>query len=179
MYGIVTLVEGALGESIKGLWEGLASRYGADAVAGFNMPHFSYHIADDYDLERAKALLDRVASETPAFDLQMAGLGVIVHPQSLVFINLVRSAALSAVHAALWDEATDAGTGVIMYCETDSWLPHVTLGEKPVLIEHVAEIGDHFGDGLFLKPLRVDNLAIIEEMRDGHELRHRVALRDG
>ena len=105
MYGIVTQIEGALGERIKGLWEDLASRYGADAVAGFNMPHFSYHIADDYDLEPAKALLDRVAASTPAFEVQTAGLGVLVHPGPLVFINVVRTPALSAVHAALWDEA--------------------------------------------------------------------------
>ena len=93
----------------------------------------------------------------------------------MVLLNVTRSPELSALHAALWEAASAAGVGVIDHYHPEVWFPHLTLGDHPSLGALVPEIVE------LLRPqaprsLRVENLAVIEEMADGHEVRLRVAL---
>ena len=177
MFGIVTILEGQPGAQVKKLWSDLSARYGADAVKGLSIPHLTYQAADDYDKELVEALLERVAANTQEFTAPAAGLGVIHRDSTLLFINLVRTPALSALHEDLWDDATAAGSGVVPFYSHGLWFPHVTLADQPSLLDKVPDIAAALGAGRLPRDIPINNLALIEETRTGHELRFRVSLR--
>ena len=177
MYGIVTIVEGAEGAQITRAWEELRAKHGPEATRGHNLPHFSYHVADDYDLTALERLLTRLAGTYAAFDVRLAGIGTLGHgSHRIVYLNVVRSPALASLQDALWDAASAASTGVIDHYHRDVWSPHVTLGDHPILLEQFPELARHLGGAPVPDRFRVDNLAVIEEMPYGHEVRLRVSL---
>ena len=100
MYGIVTLIEGTQADWARGLWAGLTAEFGPEAVAGLNVPHLSYHVANDYDLAAVGERLTHVASRTPSFNVPTSGLG-FDGPSCVLWINAVRTPAMSALHAAV------------------------------------------------------------------------------
>jgi len=177
MYGIVTIVAGEPGMQIARAWEDLRAKHGPEATRGHNVPHVSYHVADDYDLAAVERLFARVAAEHAPFDVGMAGIGTMGHDgQRIVFLNVVRSPALASLQDVLWDGATSAGTGVIERYHRDIWAPHVTLGDHPILLERLPDLARRLGGGPVPDRFRVDNLALIEEMPYGHEVRLRASL---
>lgn len=178
MYGIVTIVDGERGAQIRRVWADLARRYGDDAIEGFNLPHLSYHVADDYDREAISALLQRLAAETKAFRVPARGLGVIPSRAARVlFISVVRTPGLSALHEALWDGATAVATNTVEHYGRNSWFPHVTLTDRAVALDSMGKLADAMGDGRLPSEIAIDNLALIEETDEGHEVRLRVDLR--
>ena len=146
MYGIVTIVEGALGAQIERAWEELRAKHGPEATRGQTLPHMSYHVADDYDLAAVERLFARLAREQRPFDVRVAGLATVSHgSERIVYLNVVRSPALTSLQDALWDEASAAGTGVIEGYHRDVWLPHATLGDHPILLERFADLARRLG----------------------------------
>ena len=180
MYGIVTIVEGAAGAHVERAWEALRTKHGPEATRGHNLPHVSYHVADDYDLAAVERLFDRISREVTPFDALIRGLSTLSHEETrLVYLSVVRSPALAALQDTLWDDATSAGTGVIDHYRRDVWFPHVTLGDNPLVLDAIPELARILEAEPRPESFRVDNLALIEEMPYGHETRLRVSLGAG
>lgn len=179
MYGIVSIVEGPLAAQIERAWATLRAKHGPAATHGHNLPHLSYHVAHDYDLPAVDALFKRLAGASPAFDAPLGGLGTIAFESGrIVFLNVRRTPPLSALQDALWDHASAAATGVIDHYHRDTWMPHITLGDHPILLERFPDLARRLGGEPIPASFRVDNLALIEEMPHGHEIRLRTSLRD-
>ncbi|MFZ0036230.1 MAG: hypothetical protein WAK91_02330, partial [Candidatus Acidiferrales bacterium] len=64
MQGIVSLLDGADRERVEQLWEELRRDFGVRGIHSKRFPHFSYHVAEEYDLPRAQAVLQALASQT-------------------------------------------------------------------------------------------------------------------
>ena len=177
MYGIVTIVEGTEGDAVSRLWRNLAETHGAGAIAGFNIPHLSYHVAEQYDLAAVRRLVEETAQHSKAFDVPTVGIGFIASPYPITFINLTRTPALSRVHKGLWQDASQAATGVIERYHTDVWFPHVTLSDTPELLGALPFMArELFSESGALAKVSISNLSVVEELEHGHELRLRVPL---
>ena len=179
MFGIVTVLEGERGDQVRSLWAELAAAQGPEVTRGHSLPHLTYHVADEYDREAVRALLERLASTTPAFSVRAAGLGFVAREHFVVWLNAVRSPPLTALHEALWDEATAAGTGVYERYGRDTWFPHTTLGDGDLMREALPQLERALHEGRLPETIAVDNLALIEEVASGHELVFRFPLTDG
>lgn len=134
-------------------------------------------MADDYDFAAVERVFERIAREATPFDARVRGLATLAHDDArLVYLNVVRSPALTALQDALWDDATAAGTGVYDHYHRDVWFPHVTLGDQPLLLSAIPELARILEAEPRPESFRVDNLSLIEEMPYGHEVRIRVSL---
>ena len=177
MYEIVTIVEGDAGSQIERAWAELRAKHGPEATRGHNLPHVSYHVADDYDLAALERLFARLGSQRTPFDVPLWGLGTVSHESArIVFLNVGRSPEMTSLQDALWDEASAAGSGVIDRYRREIWFPHIMLGDHPILLERFPDLARRLGNALPPDRFRVDNLALIEEMPHGREVRLRVPL---
>lgn len=174
MYGIVTIVEGEQAEMIRGQWAAFAREHGPGSVKGQNIPHMSYHVAEAYDLRTVSAVLTRLASTTDPFSVRTSGLGFISAPYIVTWINLTRTPALSHLHQRLWDEAGQAGSGIVRRYHPDRWFPHVTLSDTPVLLGEAQRLSHTLMEGDRFRAIPVSNLAVIEETESGHGVRFHV-----
>ena len=173
MYGIVTIAEGEAGAQVLALWEELSKGEAWEAVGEMSVPHLSYHVAETYRLAAVEKLLERVAGETAPFRLPMASIGVVCGPHHVVYLTAVRTPALSALHEALWDGATEAGSDIVPRYESATWMPHVTLGNHASMVEWTPELARRQGAGRLPREIVVDNVALIEEVPGGHEVIYR------
>lgn len=173
MYGIVTIVEHEAGRRVVAFREAIEAAFGRQAVNGSQVPHTTYQAADGYDLDAVRALLERTAAAMRAFEAPSPGIGFV---SRVAWLNLTLTPALGALHEALWDGATAAGSGVVTRYGRETWFPHVTLGEHEPAVEIASALAPVIARGGLPETVMIDNLSVIEETAGGHEVVMRVPL---
>ena len=77
MQGIVTLLDGEARDRICELWEELRRDFGVSGIHAKRFPHFSFHVAEEYDLAELRAELERMAGPRGDFPCSAAGSGFL------------------------------------------------------------------------------------------------------
>ncbi|MFC2023475.1 hypothetical protein ACFLT5_01920 [Chloroflexota bacterium] len=76
MEGIASLLDEEHSRLTENLWSELESKFGLRGIYTTPFPHFSYHVAQDYDKEKLGPILQRVAQHTQEFRIQATGYGI-------------------------------------------------------------------------------------------------------
>jgi len=126
--GVVSLLDEPHQALVDALWTDLERECGLRGVRATPFPHFSYQVAERYDREPLIEALQRFAAAEPPFSVTTSGLGVFTGAKPVVYLPIVRTAALSRFHAALWQAIAGTGFAVQAYYLPDRWLPHITIG---------------------------------------------------
>ena len=174
MHGVSSLLDDTHYAAVERLWAELAATFGVRGVYITPYPHFSYHVAEHYDLAALESILQQVAGQTAPFQVRTAGLGVFTGPQPVLYVPVVRTQALSRVHAMLWPALAPAAAGINDYYHPDRWLPHITIGYGDVPPDRLAAIIPDLAPRLFDWAITVDAFAAIYEGAGGQEVRVRV-----
>ncbi len=178
MHGVVSLLDDAHSRLVEDVWAELKRDLGLAGVYVTPYPHFSYHVAASYDAARLEPQLAEIAAGTDPFEVAVAGLGVFAGPAPVLYIGVVRSAALAALHGCLWSALTGRGlaSGALDYYAPEAWMPHITLAVGDLDGERLAEAMRRLGRRSFDWRSRVDNLAYIEDRGAQQRLRWRMRL---
>ncbi len=176
MEGVVSLLDERHYALAEALWAELEQACGLRGVNLTPFPHFSYQVAERYDRAALDGALERFAAEAPPFVVTTAGLGLFTGPRPVVYLPLVRTAALSRFHAALWQAIAGAGFDVQAYYHPDSWMPHITIGFGDVDAEGAAAIVRQLAVRLLNWEIAVQSVAFIGETEGRQEIvsRHRL-----
>jgi 2'-5' RNA ligase len=127
MDGIVSLLDDEHYAWVEQMWSELDHKYGLRGIYVTPFPHFTYHVAEHYEVEQIEPALKRFASALQCFTVKTAGLGVFTGANPVVYIPVVRSPQLAEFHRKLWEQLGDAGLGVVNHYRPDDWVPHITL----------------------------------------------------
>jgi 2'-5' RNA ligase len=173
MHGVVSLLDRAHYEQVDHLWAELAEMFDVRGVYVTPYPHFSYHVAAAYDLDRLDPILQTIAGLTAPFRVRTTGLGVFTGSQPVLYLPVVRTAALSRVHAALWPAITPAAQDSSGYYHPDHWMPHITIGIGDVPPARLAAIIAHLATRSFDWEIPIDQFALIYESGTGQTIRDR------
>src|SRR5271156_3507392 len=98
MQGIVSLLDGEARDRIEQLWEELRRDFGVRGIHTKRFPHFSYHVADEYDLAQLRPRLEQLAGSTRIFSAQASGIGIFTRKEPVIYLPVVRSSDLQRVH---------------------------------------------------------------------------------
>jgi len=159
--GIVTLLDGADRERVEQLWDELRQEFGVRGIHAKRFPHFSYHVAEQYDLPRAQAALESLARQTRSFFVQTSGIGIFTRKEPVIYLPVIRTAEMAAAHERIAASAASFATGINEYYAAEIWIPHVTIAEGDVDILVLPEIVRRFGERIFRWEMRVSNFALI------------------
>lgn len=165
MSGIVSLLDPASERAVRALWAELEERRGLREVAQrMPYPHCSYHVAQDYDLARLPDTLRRVAEETQPFAATITGLGAFEQPEPALYLAVERSAALDALHAALWRALaqTDIAHEPMTLYAPPTWVPHITLAYGDLTLETLRAIQAQWAGRDLSREVWVNDLAYAE-----------------
>ncbi len=168
-HGIVSLLDAASDRDIRALWAELDTRYGLrEATRRVPWPHYSYHIAEDYDLAKLAQPLLRVAAQTAPFATTISGPGGFEAPEPVLYLAVERNAALDALHAALWREleAADLAQGVSPFYAPEPWQPHITLAQRDLTLATLRAIQADWAGRDLRRTLWVDNLTLLYRVAD-------------
>lgn len=140
MYGLVSLLDDQHTELVEKLWAEMARRFGVGNPAATFVPHFSYHVAEDYDLDKLAGILERVAEETAVFPIQTAGIAIFPGPEPVIYIPVARNLALAQLHERVWTAVSPFSQGSVAYYAPSVWFPHITLAHGDITPQNLGPI---------------------------------------
>lgn len=161
MQGVVSLLDQAHQDWINHVHAEVERLVGVRGLCSTPVPHFSYHVADAYDPEILAATLLSVAASNAGFRVRTSGLGVFTGEHNVVYIPIVRSPILTAMHHILWRQLSRASEGVSRLYHPDNWLPHITLVDNPALAPHLGEVMRLLTDLDFRWEIEITNIALL------------------
>ncbi len=177
MYGVVSLLDDEHETLVEGLWAEFQQKFGVHGVSMTPIPHFSYHVAEHYDMERVAGIVRQIARDTPPFRVKTSGLGIFTGPDRVLYVIVDHNPVLAALHRRIW-EAMDGLTDTANpYYHPDNWHPHITITHKDVDDELLPEIVELIDQRDFNWDIGVDNLAVLgAEPGEIHSVTHRFPL---
>ena len=161
MQGIVSLLDGEARDRIEQLWDELRRDFGVRGIHSKRFPHFSYHVADEYDLTQLRAGLGQLAGATQNFSAQANGIGIFTRKEPVIYLPVVRSHELQRIHADVARLSAPLASGINEYYAAEIWIPHVTIAEDDVDILVLPEIVRRLGERNLRWEIQVTNLAVI------------------
>jgi 2'-5' RNA ligase len=170
MQGIVSLLDGEARERVEQLWEELRRDFGVRGIHAKRFPHFSYHVAEEYDLGRLRPELEQLSGATRGFSAQTSGIGIFTRKEPVIYLPGVRSGELQHIHGDVARLAEPLAVGINEYYAAEIWIPHITIAEGDVDILVLPEIVRRLGERNFRWELTVTNLAVIRAVEDAQEI---------
>lgn len=177
MNALVSMLGHDTSEAVRSIWWELEATFGVTTRYVKPFTHFSYHVAaDDYDLDVLAETFEEIAARHEPFTVRTSGIGVFTGVEPVVYMGVVRSADLDALHQDIWDSCTPRFGVGLPYYSPEAWVPHVTLAQGPRTRARLPEIMRALGERDLAWDLRVDNLAVIEDGGQERGLRHHLEL---
>jgi len=176
MQGIVSLLDGEARERVEGIWEELRRDFGVRGIHAQRFPHFSYHVAEEYDLGLLRPRLESFARGLRAFSVAVSGIGIFTRKLPVIYLPVVRSAEMQRIHGGVAELALPLASGVNEFYLADVWIPHITIAEGDVDILVLPEILRRFGERNLRWDVRVSNLAVIRASESVQEICFRCEL---
>ena len=173
MHGIVTLLDNEHHQLVEDLWTELKREFSVDGVYVTPYPHFSYHVAQDYDVDKIESVLERIASNITTFKVRTSGLAIFTGASPVLYIPVVRNLELTQLHQELWQETAPASSGGQEYYNPDQWMPHITLGFGDISKDNLSQIIPFLTERDFNWEITVNNIALIFDTGTKQELKSR------
>ena len=95
MHGIVSLLDGKHYQLVENLWVELEREFLVRGVYITPYSHFSYQIAQGYNVVLLEPILQTFASGQATFQVKTSGLGIFNGPHPVLYIPVVRSPELT------------------------------------------------------------------------------------
>jgi 2'-5' RNA ligase len=162
-------------DQVEQLWQELSAELGIQGVPSIPIPHCSYHVASEYDEDMLKLRLYEFAAQCSVFTVTTSGLGVFTGAKPVLYVPIVRSPQLSALHAQIWHLGQAHSISGQAYYHPDQWLPHITIAQGELEPAHLPAILRLWGERSFQWTLAVNNLALLATVDQPPALRQRFA----
>lgn len=177
VFAVTALLDDTFTAKVKSIWSLLDVECGLKAINATPFPHFSFHIAQSYDLDELDARLQEVVEKTSSFSVRTTGLSVFTGYEPVVYIPLVVSQTLLDLHQLLWEKTSPLGERVSGHYRPGYWVPHVTLANRDVLEEGLACIMRRFAAQSFVWEIQIDQLAVLSQQGSVGEMHQVYPLR--
>lgn len=176
MDGIVSLLDEQHYRQVESLWADLQGEFSVRGVYIMPYPHFSYHVAEHYEVDKVAPVLERITRNITTFQVRTSGIGIFTGASPVIYLPVVRSLELSQLHEELWNELSSAGTGIQEYYSPAQWMPHITIGFGDINRDNLPNIVRWLNERDFSWEFTVDNLAFIHDSGTSQELHFRFDL---
>lgn len=173
MHGIVSLLDNDHNQLVEELWADLEREFSVHGVYVTPYPHFSYQVAQDYDVDKIEPVLQRITSNITTFKVRTSGLSVFTGASPVLYIPVVRSLELTQLHEEIWQEVSTTSSGVQQYYHPDQWMPHITIGFGDISKDNLSQIIPFLAERNFTWEITVNNIALIYDTGIKQELKSR------
>jgi hypothetical protein len=137
MLAIASLISLNSNPESKALWDSIEDRCGAFGYAKTRIPHFSWQVAADYDLQSMIPTLTAQVSTWQEFTISTVGLGLFTGNFPVLYLPIIKTQNLLEKHKELWNLCSSFGTEVSPMYAPESWLPHITLVHQGFTLDSV------------------------------------------
>src|SRR6266480_4538429 len=173
MHGIVSLLDSDHNQQVEELWVELERRFSVRGVYITPYPHFSYHVAQDYDVDKLEPILQHITSNITTFKVRTSGLGVFTGNSPVLYIPVARNLELTQLHQELWEKLSTTSAGIVNYYHPEQWMPHINIGFGDISKDILSQIVPFLAERDFSWEITVNNIALIYDTGTKQELKSR------
>jgi len=159
--GVVALLDEQHTAKVKEIWSLLQVECGLSAINSTPFPHFSFHIAEYYDLEILDTRLEKISRTTPPFTIRTTGLSIFTGLEPVVFVPLIVEEQLLKIHQTLWEQTSTLGYRLSSHYRPGAWVPHITLANRDVDANNIACVARHLVNRSFSWEIPINKLAVV------------------
>jgi 2'-5' RNA ligase len=179
LHGVVSLLDDTHHQAVQELWAELAERFGLKGLYTTPFPHFSYNVAEAYEIEQLELTLQRIAHRLSSFQVRACGLGLFTGKTPVLYVPIIRNSKLTQLHRLLWEEIPVKNSNAVAYYHPENWVPHIPLALGDTHKSKLAEVIDWLSDREINWEITVSNLSFIQQTENGAELRFRFEFGNG
>ncbi len=163
MHGLVSLLDPHHYALVEEIWAELARDCGLTGIQVTPYPHFSWKIALDYDFAALKIAAQEIAAEMEPFTVRATSLGIFTGEIPVVYLAVVRTAHLSALHAKIWARVLPLSTEPSPYYAPENWVPHISLAYGDVTHQNLPCVLQKLAFRHFDWEIKIDNISFLYE----------------
>jgi 2'-5' RNA ligase len=176
MYGVVTLLDANHLIRFSEVWDLLIRFCPEFNQQAAPLPHFSWHIAEGYDLARLQHLLSEFVRDAHTFTAHCAGLGLFTGATPVVYIRLVKDDRLAQLQRQLYQQILPISSSPSPFYTPQAWVPHISLTSDIPDPELLACAMRYLAFRVYDWEIRVDHLTIgYQDDQQGAEILQRYA----
>lgn len=166
MCGIVTLLHDPYKAQVEALWRDLEAECGFSRNNPNPRPHFSWQVAEDYDLASLKIALSEIARDKQPFVIRTTGMGIFSGEKPIVYIPVVKDSQLLHFHEMMWERVSKSGYGISPLYAPSNWIPHITLAHDDLIQDKFRCILERIARQEFNWEFSIDNIAYISQQQE-------------
>lgn len=159
--GVCSVLPEEAAGRVTDLWSELDRELGLSAATISPLPHFSYQVARDYDLDVLCEIVEKIARGARPLRIRTAGLGIFTGEAPVLYVPIVRSPELARFQVAVWSAASVAAGKIDQHYHPASWIPHVSLAFGDTTPASTGAAVELLSRRDLAWDLELDNLAII------------------
>ena len=148
---------------INGIIKRLEEKFGLDDVQATLDPHLTYQLAGVKKLSSLKHVLADIAASTAPFPAFTTGLGVFPGERPVIYIPVLRSDALNALHRRVLAATAPLCLRTDPFSTPDKWLPHISLALHDTTPGLLGPVLSYLNQETYNLELTIDNLAILRQ----------------
>ena len=167
MPGIITLLDTEYTAKVRAIQDAMAVEFEVRRSYPGDVPHFTYHLAEIYDIEAVVRIVERIAAETQPFSVATSGFGVFTGDRPTLYIPVARCAPLANLHQRICAQMEAAGQPNIAYYTPDRLLPHITFAQENAPPAALPGLLAWLARQDFSWDVPVTNLAVAEQTYSG------------
>lgn len=161
LQGVASLLDQKAEKDIRSIWKRLEDDFGLTAVQSSLSPHFSWHVAEDYDQVALRNNVNQIASEIKPFKIKTCGLGMFLSPEPVLFVQIVITQHLLEIHHKVFTTIETCAKNSLSYYFPDNWTPHITLAYQDLREEQLSGIIADIHQEDFERWIEIDNFALM------------------
>lgn len=127
MYGVVTLLDAEHLIRFSEVRDTLVRVCPGFRQQAAPLPHFSWHIAESYDLFGLQSMLSEFVRDARTFPAYCAGLGVFTGATPVIYIRLVKDDRLVQLQRRLFERILPLSKAPSSFYTPEAWVPHISL----------------------------------------------------
>ena len=151
---------------INGIIKKLEEKFGLSDVQATLDPHLTYQLAGVRKLSALKHVLAEVAAGTAPFPAFTTGLGVFPGERPVIYIPVLRSDALNALHRRILAVTAPLCLRTDKFSGADCWLPHISLALHDTTPDLLGPVLAYLNQETYNLKIIIDNLAILRQVGD-------------
>jgi hypothetical protein len=157
---VVSTFDAASYLKVRAVWRELHDRFGLATLQEGLVPHFSWHIAADYDLAGLEHKLMEISAQIAPFDIHTNGLGVFTGENPVLYLAIVKNAALMKLHRTIWRACEPFAQGSSPFYTEQAWIPHVTLASADLQQENLPDVLRSLVERDFAWTMHVESICV-------------------
>jgi len=140
MYGLVSLLEDKYYKKVEEIWQQLSTKHQLHGIAVTPFPHFSWQVAEEYDLSLLEDVMKDLSKKIKPFTVSTGGLGLFPGDSPVLFIAVVKSKQLLELHEMIYSATEQCASNAVPYYRSESWVPHISLAYDDLDQEKIGEV---------------------------------------